>query len=70
MTTLYVDSRLEKPVMPISAGTCPTEILMADPVMNADMAANEMKSTIRPRRTNPMKQMMAPATIASAEAIT
>ena len=56
--------------MPISAGTCPTAMLIADPVINAEMAARGIKSTIRPPRMRPMKEMMAPATTANAEATT
>ena len=68
--TKYVASRVEKPVMPIMVGTCPTAMLMADPVMKAATDAKEMKSTIQPQRMRPMKHMMAPQMMAKAEAIT
>ncbi len=70
ITTKYVESRVEKPVMPIIVGTWPTAMLRAEPVINADMAVNEMKSTIHPQRTSPMKQMMLPAITARADATT
>ncbi|KAG9912405.1 hypothetical protein KCU94_g137, partial [Aureobasidium melanogenum] len=66
----YVESRVEKPVIPIKVGTWPTQILMADPVMNAEIEVREMKSTSQPRRTRPKKQTMAPTMIESADAIT
>ena len=61
---------MSKPVIPIRFGTCPTAMLMAEPVMKAEIAVKEMKSTIQPQRARPMKEMMAPATIARAEATT
>lgn len=70
MTTRYVESRVEKPVIPIKVGTWPTQILMADPVMNAEIEVREMKSTSQPRRARPKKQTMAPTMIESADAIT
>lgn len=70
ITTLYVASRLEKPVIPISAGTCPTAMLMADPVMNAEIAASEMKSTIHPARTRPMATITTPQMTPKDEATT
>ncbi|KAL9116339.1 MAG: hypothetical protein Q9187_007136, partial [Circinaria calcarea] len=45
-------------------------MLIADPVMNAEIAAKEMKSTIHPRRASPRKQMMAPEITLSADAMT
>src|SRR5271155_112281 len=45
-------------------------MLIADPVIKAEMAGNEMKSTIQPHLITPMKQMIAPAMIASADAMT
>lgn len=45
-------------------------MLMAEPVMKADMAVNGMKSTIHPQRIRPIKQMMEPEIRASAEATT
>lgn len=70
MNTLYEDSRVSNPVMPIKFGTCPTAILMADPVMKAEMAGKEMNSTMKPNRARPRKEMMTPQMIASAEATT
>jgi hypothetical protein len=68
MMTLYGDSRVENPVIPISAGTCPTAILIAEPVMKAEMAGREIKSTIQPRRANPRKRTMAPEMMAREDA--
>lgn len=56
--------------MPIKPGTWPTAMLSAEPVIKAEMAAKEMKSTIQPARIRPMKVMMLPAIIARAEAMT
>jgi hypothetical protein len=68
MITLYVDSRVEKPLIPIMAGICPTAILIAEPVMNADMAGREIKSTIHPSRAKPRKRTMEPEIIAKEDA--
>jgi hypothetical protein len=68
MITLYVASRVEKPVMPIMAGTWPTAMLMAEPVMKAEIAGNEIKSTIQPRRAKPRKRTMAPEMMANEDA--
>lgn len=69
MITLYGASRVEKPVIPIIAGTCPTAILIAEPVMKALIAARVMNSTIQPRRTRPRKRTIAPDTTAKDEAM-
>lgn len=71
ITTRYVASRLLTTVLeiPRSDGTWPTAIFKADPVMNAEIAANEMTSTIQPKRIKPIKQTIAPATMARAEAM-
>ena len=45
-------------------------MLRAEPVIKAEMAVRGMKSTIQPQRTRPMKQMMAPAITAGADATT
>lgn len=70
MMTRYVWSRVSNPVMPIKFGTWPTAMLMADPVMNAEIADNEINSTIRPILIKPMKVMMQPQMMARAEATT
>jgi len=69
MMTRYGASRVEKPVMPIMVGTCPTAILMADPVMKADRAVRGIRLTIQPQRARPMPVMMAPERMANAEAM-
>jgi hypothetical protein len=68
ITTLYVESRVENPVMPIMAGICPTKMLIADPVMKAEMAGNEIKSTIHPSRAKPRNRTMAPEMMAKEDA--
>lgn len=70
MTTRYVESREEKPVRPIKAGTWPTAMLRAEPVMKAEMAVSEIRSTIQPQRARPMATMMHPAINAKADAMT
>ena len=70
MTTRYVESREEKPVSPSKAGTWPTAMLRAEPVMKAEMAVSEIRSTIQPQRTMPMANMMHPAINAKADATT
>jgi hypothetical protein len=54
--------------MPIMAGTCPTAILIAEPVIKAEMAGKEIKSTIHPSRANPRKRTMAPEMMAREDA--
>jgi hypothetical protein len=68
MMTLYVASRLEKPLRPIKSGTCPTAMFIAEPVINADMAGREIRSTIHPRRARPRKRTIAPEMIARDDA--
>lgn len=70
MTTRYVESRELKPVSPSKAGTWPTAMLIAEPVMKAEMAVSEIRSTIQPQRTRPMVTMMHPAINAKADATT
>lgn len=70
MITKYGATRVFTPLMPISLGTWPEMMLMAEPVMNEQMDGRGMNSTSQPRRARPMKQMMAPAITAKAEAIT
>ena len=70
MMTRYVWSRVSNPVMPIKFGTWPTAMLMADPVMKADIADNEINSTIRPIRIKPMNVIMQPQMMARADATT
>lgn len=71
MMTLYVASRVEKALLkPIIVGICPAAILMAEPVMKAEIAGREMTSTIQPSRAKPKKSTMEPAMIANEEAIT
>lgn len=69
MMTLYVEARVSKPVIPIKVGTWPAAMLMADPVMKADIETRGIRSTIRPKRANPIATMMAPAIIAMHPAI-
>ena len=69
ITTLYVGSLVEKPVIPIMVGNCPAAILSAEPVMNAEIAGNEMRSTIQPMRTRPKKRTIDPAMMANEDAI-
>lgn len=69
MTTLYVGSLVENPVIPIMAGNCPAAMLSAEPVMKAEIAGNEMRSTIQPIRTRPKKRTIDPAMMAKADAI-
>jgi hypothetical protein len=68
MTTLYVGSRVEKPVIPIRAGTCPTAMLMAEPVMKADIAGSDIRSTIHPSLAKPKKRTIAPEMMAREDA--
>lgn len=70
MMTLYVASRVENPVIPIMVGTCPAAILMAEPVIKAEIAGSEMTSTIHPKRARPRKSTIEPAIIASEDPIT
>jgi hypothetical protein len=70
MMTLYGASRVLTPLMPISLGTWPAAMLTAEPVMKAQMDGSGMNSTTQPRRARPRKQMMAPAMMARAEAMT
>ena len=44
-------------------------MLMAEPVMKAEIAISGMKSTIQPQRIKPMNRMIAPQITAKAEAI-
>lgn len=44
-------------------------MLMAEPVMKAEREVREIRLTIHPMRIRPMNRMMAPAMIASADAI-
>jgi hypothetical protein len=69
INTLYVASLVENPVIPIIVGICPIAMLRAEPVMNAEIAVSEIKSTIQPARMRPMKMIIHPAMTASAEAI-
>jgi hypothetical protein len=69
MTTLYVASRVENPVIPIMVGTWPTAMLRAEPVMYAQIAASEMNSTSQPSRARPRKHTIEPAIIAREEAM-
>ena len=69
MTTLYVGSLVEKPVIPIIVGNWPTAMLRAEPVMNAEMAGSEMRSTTQPMRMRPRKRTMLPAMTAKEDAI-
>lgn len=69
MMTLYGDSLLDTVLMPMRAGSWVTAMLMADPVMKAEMDVSETKSTSHPNRANPMKQTMAPVIIDKAEAM-
>lgn len=55
--------------MPIIVGTCPTAMLMADPVMKALMAGRVMNSTIQPSRARPRNRTIEPAIMASDEAM-
>lgn len=70
MMTRYVESREEKPVCPIRAGTWPAAILRAEPVMKAEIAVSEIRSTIQPQRVRPIVTMMHPDTKAKADATT
>lgn len=70
ITTRYVESREEKPVRPIKAGIWPTAMLRAEPVMKAEMAVSEIRSTIQPQRARPMAIMMHPDINAKADATT
>ena len=57
--TLYVESRVVAglvKVIPINEGTCPDAMLIAEPVMKADMAGSEMKSTSHPSLRSPRPQ--------------
>lgn len=67
--TLYVASLVEKLVSPIIAGTWPTAMLRAEPVMKAEMAAKVMNSTIQPSRARPRKRTIEPATMAKDDAM-
>lgn len=58
------------PTSPSIVGICPAAMLIAEPVINAEIAHSGMKSTIQPARIKPMKRTIEPAIIASAEAIT
>jgi hypothetical protein len=69
ITTLYVGSLVEKPVIPIMVGNWPAAILSAEPVMNAEIAGNEMRSTIQPIRARPKKRTIDPAMMAKEDAI-
>lgn len=55
---------------PIMVGTCPAAMLIADPVMNAEMAARVMNSVTQPSLANPRKQMIPPQITARADATT
>lgn len=55
--------------MPNSFGHCPTEIVIADPVMKPAIAGLGMKSTMIPRRTRPIKTETMPPNKASSAAI-
>ena len=69
--TKYVEARvLKEAVSPNNVGTWPAAMLIADPVIKAEIAVRGMKSTIHPHRINPMKQTIEPAIIAKAEAMT
>lgn len=71
MITLYVASRVLNFVLnPIMVGTCPAAMLIADPVMKAEMAARVMNSVSQPSLANPRKQMIPPQTMARADATT
>lgn len=72
MKTLYVTPLGSKPglAIPIKAGTWPTAMLMADPVMKAEMETKGIKSTIHPTRKSPMAVMIHPAMTAKDEART
>ena len=70
ITTLYVEARVSNPVIPIKVGTWPTAILIADPVMNAEIETNGMRSTIQPALIRPMNIIMQPAITAKHDAIT
>ena len=69
MITLYVDSRVENPVIPIIVGIWPTAMLIAEPVMKALIAASVMKSTIQPRRTRPRNKTIDPEMMARDDAM-
>jgi hypothetical protein len=57
-------SRPEMPFIPSITGICPNVMVMADPVIKADTAGKEMRSTSQPRRSRPSAVMMPPAIIA------
>lgn len=59
-----------KPLIPIKLGTWPAAMLIAEPVIKADIATSGMRSTIQPTRINPMKMIIQPAITAKAEAMT
>lgn len=48
------------PVIPMSPGTCPAAILMAEPVIKPLTAGSGMNSTIHPILNNPMPSTMKP----------
>lgn len=68
--TLYVASRVEKPVIPIMVGTCPAAMLIAEPVMKAEIAGSEITSTIQPKRARPRKSTIEPAMMANEDPMT
>jgi len=70
MTTRYVASREEKPVCPIRAGTWSTLMFRSEPVMKAEIAVSEIRSTIQPQRARPITTMMHPDIKAKADART
>lgn len=69
MKTKYVEARVSNPEIPIRAGNCPTAILSAEPVMNAEIDTRGIRSTIQPIRIRPMKKMTHPEMTANAVAI-
>ena len=62
MITLYGSSLVdpEVRVMPMRELTWPTPIVIAEPVMNAEIAGREIKSTMKPRRRRPNPRVMPP----------
>ena len=63
-------SLLEKPEIPISAGSWPAAMFNAAPVMNAEMAVKDMKSTSHPIRSKPNAITIAPAKTDKDDAMT
>lgn len=67
--TLYGDSRVLIPVMPIKVGSCVEMIVILAEVTNAEMGMYGMNSMMKPRRRIPKTRIMAPARKLSACAI-